>query len=224
MSTPWKVTREWEGETVAIFAAGPSMTRADAELCRGRCKVIAVSNTGIDTLDSVSREWIPALAPWADILYAADGKWWMAYKDHALAFAGRKVANARVGFAEVYSLERSHEVVYDKRPTHLASGGNSGYQAVHLAMHLGAKRIVLVGYDMKEGAAGRRHYYGSHPKPLDSRANFVNWCRAFERLARILQQKQIDVVNCSRQTALRCFKRSTIDRVFSGTGSGTAAA
>lgn len=224
MSTPWKVTREWEGQTVAILAGGCSLTRADVDRCRGRCKVIAISNTGIDTIDSATKALIPAFAPWADLLYAADGKWWTHYQDRALAFPGRKVANARVAWDEVHSLERSHELIFDKRPTHLASGGNSGYQALHLAVHLGCTRIVLLGYDMKHGNGGRRHWFGSHPKPLDSRANFAGWIRSFDRLARILQQKQIEVTNCTRDTALRCFKRTTIERVFGANSSGTTPA
>lgn len=214
MTTPWSVEPEWKGETAAILASGPSMTREQAEYVRGKCRVIAVNNQGIDTdCDGVR---VPALAPWADILYAADAKWWRHYHERALAFVGRKVTiKDTLPWAAVYSLKQSVEhPTFDPRPTHLASGGNSGYQAVHLAVHLGATRIVLLGFDMKTGRLGRRHWFGSHPGRLDSRGNFTTWLRAFEKLSKVMQRMEIDVVNCTPDSALRCFRRAPLDQVL----------
>ena len=76
-------------------------------------------------------------------------KWWHCYKDTALKFAGLKVTiRSGLPFKEVLSLQQSPQRVFDPRPTHLASGGNSGYQAVHLAVHFGVKEIWLCGFDM----------------------------------------------------------------------------
>lgn len=216
MTTPWSVEPEWAGETAAILASGPSMTRAQADYVRGKCRVIAVNNQGIDTVDSTTGQLIPAFAPWADILYAADAKWWRHYHDRALKFAGRKVTiRDTLPWREVYSLKQSTEhASIDPRPTHLVSGGNSGYQAIHLAVHLGAKRIVLLGFDMKDGPQRRRHWFGSHPGRLDSRGNFTAWLRAFEKLARVLDHKGIEVVNCTPDTALRCFRRARLQEIL----------
>ena len=76
MTTQWTVPPLWQGETCAVLASGPSMSREVAELVRGRVRVIAVNNQGIDT--EVNGKLEPALAPWADVLYAADAKWWQA--------------------------------------------------------------------------------------------------------------------------------------------------
>jgi hypothetical protein len=74
MTTAWSVPPEWVGETAAILASGPSLTREQCEAVRGKAKVIAVNNQAIDTdCDGVR---VPAMAPWADVLYAADAKWW----------------------------------------------------------------------------------------------------------------------------------------------------
>lgn len=212
MTTPWEVKPEWKGETVAIIASGPSLTREQVEQVRERCRVIAVNNSGIPTeCDGVM---VPAFAPWADILYAADTKWWMAYKDRALAFAGRKVSiRNTLPYKQIYSLKQSEKSVFDPRPTHLVSGGNSGYQALHLAVHLGVKRVILLGFDMRFNGK-RRHWFGSHPPKLNSRPNFPNWIRRFGQLAPILQQKGIEVVNCSPDTALRAFKRAQLETVL----------
>ena len=193
------------------------MTRAQAEAVRGRCRVIAVNNQGIDTeCDGVM---VPALAPWADILYAADVKWWRHYHERALRFAGRKVTIRKtLPWPEVYSLEQSTEhASLDPRPTHLVHGGNSGYQAIHLAVHLGASRILLLGFDMKNGRCGRRHWFGDHGGKLNSRGSYATWLSAFDKLSRSLAHRKVEVVNCTPDTALRSFKRAPLEVALHGT-------
>lgn len=216
MTTAWSVEPEWAGETAAILASGPSLTREQCEAVHGKARVIAVNNQGIDTdCDGVR---VPAMAPWADVLYAADAKWWRCYHERALKFAGRKVTiRDTLPWREVYSLKQSSEhPTFDPRPTHLVSGGNSGYQAVHLAVHFGAKRILLLGFDMKDGRNRRRHWFGSHPAKLDSRGNFTGWMRAFDKFAGVLKHMGIEVINCTPDTALRAFKRVPIEVALRG--------
>jgi hypothetical protein len=203
----WTVPRDWAGETVAILASGPSMTLEQAEAVKGRCRVIAVNNQGIDT--EADGKVIPAFAPWADVLYAADSKWWAANKPQALAFAGLKVTIRGSIVPEIEFLLQSHERIFDPRPTHLATGGNSGYQAVHLAVHFGAARIVLLGFDM-QATGNRRHWFGNHPKHLNTIQNFGAWVQAFDRLAPVLADRGVDVVNCTPTSALKCFR---VDRL-----------
>lgn len=214
MTTAWSVEPEWRGETAAILASGPSMTREQAEYVRGKCRVIAVNNQGIDT--DCDGQLVPALAPWADLLYAADAKWWRHYEKRARQFAGRKVTiRDTLPWPEVYSLKQSAEhATFDPRPTHLVSGGNSGYQAVHLAVHLGVRRIVLLGFDMKDGLRKRRHWFGNHPGKLDSRGNYTGWLRAFDKLAGVLKVKEVEVINCTVDTALRSFRRGNLKDVI----------
>lgn len=187
------------------------MTREQADYVHGKCRVIAVNNQGIDTDSDGMR--VPAFAPWADVLYAADTRWWLAYKDRALKFAGTKVTiRDRNGLPEdVHVLQVSPTSPLDARPTHLATGGNSGYQAVHLAVHYGATRIVLLGFDMKEGPDKRRHWFGNHPKELNARGNFAPWIRSFKMLATALQKRGVQVINCSVDTALDCFPRAKLE-------------
>jgi hypothetical protein len=218
MTTPWSVEPEWEGETAVVIASGPSLTREQANFVKGKCRVIAVNNAGIDTVNSETQELVPAMAPWADVLFAADAKWWRCYHERALKFPGRKVTvKATLPWAEIYSLTQSTEhASFDPQPTHLVSGGNSGYMAVHLAVHFGAKRILLLGFDMRDGRNRKRHWFGNHPPKLNSRGNYAGWIRAFDKLAKVLNAKDVEVINCTPDTALRCFRRMSIEAALHG--------
>lgn len=204
MTTSWSVPRDWVGQTVAILASGPSMSQQVADAVRGRCKVIAVNNQGVAAKDK------PAIAPWADVLYAADLAWWRHHQDAALRFAGLKVT-VREHFKspDVYSLQQSTEQVFDSRPTHIVTGANSGYQALHLAAHFGAARVLLCGYDMRK-VTGQKHWFGDHPGNLNQVMSFGRWIQNFHRLAPVLKGKGIKVFNCTPESALDCFPHAKL--------------
>ena len=91
------------------------------------------------------------------------------------------------------------------KPGMIRRGGNSGFQCVGLALHFGASRVVLVGYDM-QFTGGKTHWHGDHPagmgNPVEKR--FRMWRTHFETLA---AETKVPIVNASRETALRCFPR-----------------
>lgn len=212
LGAPWSVPRAWVGETVAVLASGPSMSRALCEQIRGRCRTIAVNNVGIDTLDSTSGKFIEAPAPWADALFASDAKWWREYQTRAMAFAGLKITSMNgLKWPGLHSLCFSARAPFDERPTHIVSGGNSGYQAVHVAAHFGAARILLFGFDMRE-VNKRRHYFGAHPPPCKSQGKFDRWILNFARLAPELEKRGVQLVNCTPGSALRRLRVSTLER------------
>jgi hypothetical protein len=192
MSTPVAIQREWEGEAVAIFASGPSMNAAAAERCRALgLRSIAINNQAIDC------------APWADVIYGSDLKWWRHYMPQAAALPGRKIS-LHIGqpISGVDCLWPSSHV-FDERPSYLSTGGNSGYAALCLAAKLGATRVLLYGYDMGlRSGRMRRHEY---PANLNSRPRFAHWIPRFNSLAPYLKGRGVAVVNCTPGSALSCF-------------------
>lgn len=93
-------------------------------------------------------------------------------------------------------------------------GNNSGYQAINLAYLFGAKRIILLGYDMH--AIGPRHFFGEHPGSLSSGSDYADWIPRFNQLAADLKSEGVEVINCTRSTALHCFPELSIDVIRRG--------
>jgi len=210
MTTPWTIPRDWDGDTVAILASGPSMSAEVAGMVRGRCRVVAVNNQGIPTVHAVTGRVLPALAPWADMLYASDAKWWMQYQADARKFAGDKVTVRDVlPFPEVLSLQLSTAIPYDPRPTHVVTGGNSGYQATHIAAQRGARRILLCGFDMRQ-VQGSKHWFGDHPGKLNSPQRYTTWINNFAELGKALAAVGVELINCTPKSALVGLRRMTL--------------
>jgi hypothetical protein len=188
----WSVPRDWDGETAAILATGPSMSQEIADAlsalhAQRLFKAIAVNNCY-------------RIAPWADVLYCCDLRFWDVHPD-SYKFEGLKVSLTN---RSVLKLENGGESGIDERPTHLRSGRNSGYQALNLAVLFGAKRILLFGFDCK--SKGRTHFFGSHPSSLERQHPYEVWIRHFNEAAPILKRMGIEVWNCT-DSALTCFEK-----------------
>jgi hypothetical protein len=101
----------------------------------------------------------------------------------------------------------------EEAPTGLRTGKNSGYQAINLAYHLGAARVVLVGYDMRPDAKGRHHWFGSHPYPtLDP--PYPALLEYFGTIAGPLAARGVEVLNATPDSALSCFRRATLEEAL----------
>lgn len=120
------------------------------------------------------------------------------------------------GFPEVRLLGFDDAPGLSTDPTVLHIGGNSGYQAVNLAVLGGANRILLAGYDMKMGPGGKRHWHGDHPAALSQfhAASLERWRAAFPSMLPDLQRLGVEVINCTPGSAIECFPFAKLEDVI----------
>lgn len=189
------VPRLWPGSTVVCMGTGPSLCQADVDAVRGRARVIAVNDAYHNRATSCL---------WADVLYACDARWWK-WHDGAPAFKGLKYAldPKAAAWPDVQVLRNLGIKGLSLDPSGLKTGHNSGYQAINLAVLLGASRIILLGYDMQGD-----HCFGSHPSKAGP--NLALFRLMFPELVKPLKAAGVEIVNCTRKTALECFPRATL--------------
>jgi hypothetical protein len=137
-----------------------------------------------------------------------DRAWWNEYGAGLKAEAELWTTNREA--SRIYKINHIEYEVgagVAKGPNRITLGGNSGYQAVALAVHFGAARIVLLGYDMQLGPEKRKHWHGDHKRLGNPTSRkFPEWVEAFGKLGRDAAPT-CTIVNASRQTALQCFER-----------------
>ncbi len=205
----WCIIPLWLGETVAILGSGPSLTQEQVDMVRGKTRVIAVNDAY-------------RLAPWADILYGCDAKWWDWHKG-VPDFEGVKAGlrwDAVKGesysgwdgiFPEIRGLANTGIQGLEIAPNSLRTGGNSGYQAINLAVHMGAKRILLLGFDMK-AVGGKNHWFGEHP--IEATPPYGNMLMHFETIAEPLKKAEVEVINCTPGSALKVFPMMKLEEAL----------
>ena len=150
---------------------------------------------------------------WADVLYACDGKWWREYGG-APDFNGLKVSQD-AGISEEYGeirrvvLEPGNDLQY--RQGFVGSGGNSGFQALNFTVLTGAKRILLLGFDMHG-----EHWHGRHSGALHNpnAQGLLNWIQAFNHAAPQIKQFGVLVINCTPGSSLGCFEKAGLGCVL----------
>jgi hypothetical protein len=185
-----------EGGTVVCLAPGQSLSRDDVEYVREKAVVIAIN----DAVD---------LAPWAPVAYSSDSGWWIRRRGLP-DFAGLRVGvgstpQGRPGERDAYEriqvlrLRQIDGVCFE--PDGLATTINSGGAAINVAVHLGATRVLLLGYDMG---------------PPKNGSNYVAFAAHIATMVTPLKEAGIAVLNCSRRTRLECFPRAELREALQG--------
>lgn len=162
------------------------------------------------------------LCPWADVVYGCDGPWWKARKGLP-NYNGLKLAHDTsvcAAYPDVHKIEvLNDDKLHFNEPGVVGSGGNSGFQALNLAAQFGAKRIMLIGFDMHVGSG--LHWYGRNGwknANNPTSPNLMHWRDVFENQAHVFQRQGIEVVNVSPDSALVCFPRATIAETLASWG------
>lgn len=189
-------------ETFVCMATGPSLTQEQVDYLKDKpVKLMAINDSYKMNLD-------------ADYHYACDTRWWNLHgKEVKDTYKGQSWTQCHKS-AELFNIELIsgvHKSGLGRDIIHF--GSNSGYQAINLAWLLGAKRIILIGYDMQK-TGGKAHWFGEHPPSIKTNTNYTSFVPKFTSLAKDLENEKIEVINCSIDTALQCFKRANLEDVL----------
>jgi hypothetical protein len=200
---------DWAGAVVVLLGGGPSLTPEQVESVRGRARVVAINNAVY-------------LAPWADVLYFCDARWYDWHTETVKRFQGTKVTleNHELGseLPGLVCLQRdgTDEASIDgfcPVPGRVRTGRNGGYQAIQYAVHRGARRVVLLGFDMKPAADGRVHWHAEHPIATDP-ATPASFVPHFRTLVAPLAERGVEVINATPDSALDAFPRVPLERAL----------
>lgn len=216
-----RVERVWrDGPTCVVIASGPSLTEADVLEVYHHHMLGSLSGVKCGTVNDCYR-----LAPWADFAYAGDWTWW----DHHLSLHNpdheklermerwTTMRQTQTKHPGVRWVQGWNERSLSDDPARICWGRNSGYQAINIALLKGARRIVLLGFDMKFAPDGKKHWFGDHPTELHPKGGGdpQRWVGAFDDVARGLEKfPGATVVNATRDTALTQFPRMTIQEAL----------
>jgi len=193
----------WLGETVYIIGGGPSLENFNWNNLIGK-KTIAINKSILSY-------------PNANILYWTDSRVYGWYKNEIDNFSGLKVTiRDHVTYTDdIKIMKKGNKYGLEEAKDTLCHGNNSGYAAINLAYLLGAKKIVLLGYDMRNvGTKG--HYHGGYPVPATGDNVYKDqFIPGFKILADLLKEKKIEVYNASIHSALTVWPKISLEQAVS---------
>ena len=197
----WEPERLYQGLTVTIIGGGPSHADIDLEVLRGH-RFIAV-NSSCRKVQPISTK--------DDMLYFTDNSWnenrpQLVNEWPGLVVTSNRNAKARlkdkVLRIDVADLVQRLEVFPDCMYT------SSGHTAAGFAAVLGAKRIVLIGFDCRM-VNGRSHGHGDYTQP-DPNSFQLRYIPSWEGMAKVFARLNIPVINATPDSAVKCFPFLTL--------------
>ena len=189
------------GEIVFILGGGSTLTAEIAETVRGR-PTIALNST-------------VRLAPWAKVLFFMDWPWFREHRPLVDYFPGAVLTISR----------RAAKVLPDKiqlvaPPIVQPKLLSAGHHAVDVAIAMGARRIVLLGFDCRI-VNGRSHChddYGHQKGELYGDVFLPMWAEYPARAA----AAGVEIINASPGSLIDVFPQISLDLIL-GVGSRVAA-
>jgi hypothetical protein len=217
----WKVPKLWEGSTAIIIGGGPSMLKQfnvpDSiiqDVYAGKIQPSAYS----PYLEQIHKSHVIAvnvaykIGTWIDVVFFGDPSTWQEDKANLVQFKGLRVTCAK----ELDNDTRLKWLQRDPRKRHGIStnpemvswNNNSGAAAINLAVHMGAKRIILLGFDMKLDKEKNQHwhkFYSTSEKQIASA--FRRHLTGFREIKQDADQLGIEIINANPDSAITQFPR-----------------
>lgn len=160
--------------------------------------------------------------PFATALFSADAMWIRNRFEVISQFPRERY----LAVAEDFDFTDAPEATYLWRSRHgyglsdnpcavYMGGGNSGFAALNLAYLKGAKRVILLGYDL---SAPGMYWHSGYPwsAPLNNDLTFGRWVHGFDTAIAQLHNRGIQVINASPASRIQAFQRVSLDEALEG--------
>lgn len=156
------------------------------------------------------------------LVYAADAAWWQhpsnsgVFDEPALKVSIEHGDESRAVGRRGVGLLRRENHGYSDDPCCVAALGNSGAQAIQIAVKTGAARVLLCGFDFRVTPEAC-HWHGAHPAGLRATDPdlYASWAKRLAAIAPALLER-CEVINVTPDSALTCFRFMSLEDALSG--------
>lgn len=199
-------------DKVFVLGGGPSLNETDLD----KIKSYPVIGTNAAVF----------LGDWVDCIFFGDERFYNWYPDALENFPNRVITcavqhkdNPNFEYLEKVpapeQTKKADPIVWNKKKIawFTNKGGNAGASAIALACKLGAKQIILLGFDFKT-KEGRHNYHNYHNHTPDKNIYQNKFSIHFNRLAEETERLGIKVVNATPDSALDVFPKDTLENVL----------
>lgn len=201
------IPRVWPDSTVYILGGGPSLLRADLTSLRGK-NVLGV-NQAFEIKDCP-----------VEYTYSGDQRWYGWNKRRLPDYPGTLITSYPQfkpdPQAPVMNVKRiSTKGIHTGGPDIIAWNGNSGASAINVAYWLGARRIVLLGFDMGH-EQGKSHWHTRYPRVGRGPQGFFpnpyrSFLKCWRAIAKDAKKIGLEILNATDGGQLHVFPRIKLE-------------
>ena len=185
-----------------IIGGGPSLLKYLPDTSVLKNKDVIVTNNAYK------------LFPDAMVLHFADKAWyeWHTKPKHDFLnkFSGTitTCALAQKGFwdkSRIFCFFKGDTKGGISKDTDKLNGNNAGHQAINIAVHLGYKKIVLIGFDL-DASNRKTHWHNEHERPTNVGNYEFSMIPGFEKIVPYQKELDFKIYNINKESKLKCFE------------------
>ena len=227
----WKVPKIWEGGDVWILGGGPSVfTQFDIPVEVVNSVLAGTSPPSVysDYMKAIHSKHVIGInvayliGDWIDMVFFGDSGFYQTHRLRLAKFPGIKITCHSGAKSESWIKYLGRD---GRKPRgissapHLVSWNqNSGAAAISVAAWAGAKRIILLGFDMKLNGDNRQHWHNLYGRGVINTTDekkrrklpFERHLKSFDEIAQDAQSKGIEIINASPDSAITQFRKVTV--------------
>lgn len=235
----WTVPKIWEGGECWIIGGGPSIPEQfgvpddvvkDVIAQRSTPSVYSPYMSAIHDRHVIGINAAYLIGDWIDIIFFGDNRFFLVHNEGLSEHPGLKVTcnsktHSRCRTIHYLLHDRNHSRGISTGPKYVSWNSNSGAAAISMAVHLGVRRIVLLGFDMKTSAYGQHWhnaYQGMRPQTKGGRLMgakklpFDRHLRGFPMIANDAKRLGVEIVNASPKSVIKNFPKCTVQEALVG--------
>jgi hypothetical protein len=229
----WKVPLMWDGADVWIIGGGPSVP-----------KQFGIPNRVIQSVlngsasPSVYSPYMEALhdkhviginvafliGNWIDMVFFGDGNFFLQNFEKLAEFPGLKVScdfkSAKYDWVKNMARDGDKLLGLTTKPGHVSWNHSSGAASICVAANAGAKRIILLGFDMKLDDSNLQYWHDLYGKGLEMTERrlmglpFDRHLKGFSVIAADAKARGIEILNASPDSAIKQFPKFTVKELL----------
>ncbi len=231
----WKVPRIWEGGDVWIIGGGPSVAREfniPDEVVQSVMKGASPLSAYSPYMSSIHDEHVIGinvaylLGNWLDMVFFGDIGFFLRHEKGLAAFPGLKVSchpqMEKYSWVKCVARDKQHPRGISENPSAASWNGNSGAAAISVAANMGAKRIMLLGFDMKLSDQRRQHWHNAYgrgvvpdkPTRKPTKLPFDRHLKGFADIAKDAKRRKIEILNVCKDSRIQEFPKYTLKELL----------
>jgi len=224
----WKIPHMWSGGEVWILGGGPSLAEQfgiPQDVVNGVREGGLPISTYTPYMAAIHDKHVIGvnaaflIGDWIDMVFFGDFNFYRSYRRSLAAFPGLKVTCdrefANMGYVseniKYLSRDRGRFFGITSNPKQVSWNNNSGAAAISVAVGAGAKRIILIGFDMRLDEDGNKHWHRAYgKKPVVNNkpgALFQRHLKGFDAIKRDAKNRGIEIINASPTSRISQFPK-----------------
>lgn len=231
----WQIPRIWEGGDVWILGGGPSVYKQFEipndiiqKVIQGELQPNAYSPfmSAIHNKHVIGINVAYTIGNWIDMVFFGDNSFFLQNQKGLLEFQGLKVSSnpacEKYNWVKYLAKDVKKQSGISDHPGLICWNCNSGSAAISIAANAGAKRIILLGFDMKTNGNNHQHWHDWYHKIGNQsdkakrklEATFDRHLRGFDQIAKDAKKRGIEIINANPDSAIIQFRKVPVKELL----------